>query len=733
MKTRRITENSIVGQPEKLPINQLPTCASVFRAVLHYTKMHMTKSKSEVATIVAEQVKEIYDRSGIPTIQIPGVVMRIKRLIMKIEGLRKYTTDKKASSNFQKQFDSIENIFDICSCKCFTRGIRDRPHCTCPLASKVPLSEWEFWIDQNTRRQMIIGKLDHKVNRKLECRSKRRKLSSTDVCKAGELLDDLLFDNMLDTELDNTIDDNDFEIPSQESVSDENESDTDYHVTYRNTHEYPELCKAMDRCKISNRNACLIANAMLKDLGILTPVNAIDPAKLRRQRKAMRKNAIDCQDLETKELICIGFDGKRDMTVVNKSGIRRSIKEEHYTIVAFPPGNYVDHITPESSKANDVVNEILSCLTHTRSLESLSSVLCDGTVNNTGKYGGIIRKLEESLRRPIQWIICLLHTNELPFRKYISVVGGGQTTGPSSSTCPIMSDLSFDPMNLPISNFTPISGKVVGVTDEIMKNLSFEQLYLLKACLVIQNGLTKSDDRTFFETAMPGFVHNARWLTTANRILRLYMSQTQSSEALGKIVRFILNVYAPSWFYIKQHSSCFDGAKNYYFLTKLCFDLGPEDWNIVKGTLLNNSYFAHPENVLLAGILDKDESIRKFAYQKILHARASNIPGHIRLFDKAGININPTATSFIDMIEWNSDNYASPPLLRNISNDELLNCSFGSLLHIPCHSQLVERTVQQISSTSCKVYGHDARHGMVIQSRRSIAEKPNLNNKLKFL
>ncbi|GBN82106.1 hypothetical protein AVEN_111204-1 [Araneus ventricosus] len=39
---------------------------------------------------------------------------------------------------------------------------------------------------------------------------------------------------------------------------------------------------------------------------------------------------------------------------------------------------------------------------------------CDGTVVNTGVFNGVIHRLELKLQRPIQWIICLLHFNELP-------------------------------------------------------------------------------------------------------------------------------------------------------------------------------------------------------------------------------------------------------------------------------------------------------------------------------
>ena len=67
------------------------------------------------------------------------------------------------------------------------------------------------------------------------------------------------------------------------------------------------------------------------------------------------------------------------------SGVRRSIKEEHYVIVSFPNNNYIDHVVPETGKAADIANKILSVIANTNSASTLQAVVCDGTVNNTGK------------------------------------------------------------------------------------------------------------------------------------------------------------------------------------------------------------------------------------------------------------------------------------------------------------------------------------------------------------
>ena len=42
----------------------------------------------------------------------------------------------------------------------------------------------------------------------------------------------------------------------------------------------------------------------------------------------------------------------------------------------------------------------------------------------TGKYNGAIRSLKELLKKPLQWSICLFHTNELPLRHVFMEIDG---------------------------------------------------------------------------------------------------------------------------------------------------------------------------------------------------------------------------------------------------------------------------------------------------------------------
>ncbi|GBN11797.1 hypothetical protein AVEN_47105-1, partial [Araneus ventricosus] len=53
----------------------------------------------------------------------------------------------------------------------------------------------------------------------------------------------------------------------------------------------------------------------------------------------------------------------------------------------------------------------------------------------------------------------------------------------------------------------------------------------------------------------PGKLSHARWLTCANRLLRLYVSTRDPSEKYKEIARFTIKLYAPMWFYIKCNPS----------------------------------------------------------------------------------------------------------------------------------------------------------------------------------
>ena len=126
-----------------------------------------------------------------------------------------------------------------------------------------------------------------------------------------------------------------------------------------------------------------------------------------------------------------------------------------------------------------------------------------------------------------------------------------------------------------------------------------------------------------------------------------------------------------------------------------------------------NGYYAHPENILLAMVHDKNKDIRELGLRRVLKARkieAEHGKG-VRLFKIPKINFD--ATAYYDLIDWQNILITSPPLLFDVNDGDIKRTitqrtSFTlpvELTTIPCHTQAVERTIKLVTTASNKECG----------------------------
>ena len=240
----------------------------------------------------------------------------------------------------------------------------------------------------------------------------------------------------------------------------------------------------------------------------------------------------------------------------------------------------------------------------------------------------MIRKVEETLGRPLQWSICQLHLNELPFRHLFEHIDG-KTTGPSSYRSPIghaIMEKDSEFRMKPVVQFEKIKGMLNQLPPEVVDNFTSDQKYFYEICLAVRQGSVP----TSLSARNPGKLCEARWLTKANRIMRLYVSTMNPSDSLNRyrsriaseksvsffifsflhtrLARIIMYVYAPSWFFIKSHPRLVDAAKNFFQLIKLSAVLRQDEKKIFQKIMQINCFSAHPESILIAMITDDDPS-----------------------------------------------------------------------------------------------------------------------------
>ena len=122
---------------------------------------------------------------------------------------------------------------------------------------------------------------------------------------------------------------------------------------------------------------------------------------------------------------------------VDKKYHIKKVVEEHVNIISEPGSLYFSHVVPNDGTSNAITQAIFDNLEEKNvDLAEIKVIGCDGTNVNTYLARGVIRRLEVSVQRPLQWLVCLLHSNELPLR-HLFLHLDGATTGPLGFYGPI--------------------------------------------------------------------------------------------------------------------------------------------------------------------------------------------------------------------------------------------------------------------------------------------------------
>lgn len=215
-----------------------------------------------------------------------------------------------------------------------------------------------------------------------------------------------------------------------------------------------------DRYGTSDRESAAIVSAAFQDLGVINNDDkslVVDRHKLRRARQKTRRKVLNPK---ISTFVGLFFDGRKDQTLVqtNVNGKTKNVKklEEHITLINEPGSNFMGHIAISlAGTAANITNKILNFIDKNKIVtKDWCAIGCDGTNCNTGWKSGIIRCIELKLKKQMQWIVCLLHANELPFR-HLFIYLDGKTSGPNAFTGPIGKNLKQS-MSLEVVKFKTI-------------------------------------------------------------------------------------------------------------------------------------------------------------------------------------------------------------------------------------------------------------------------------------
>lgn len=755
--TRQFIACPIIGVPKELSGLSLPTYEDMLLCCLDekYKRslLFSPNNKRElgflaIANSVGTQIIEIYNKATIPTVTHTRVVQMIQSYYNSYIALKKsYNRDCEKDVYKKKIKVFVHNaktkLFDIAACKCnITLSCTCGTVCkgSCPLSvacqcekvKKIPDIELKFMHDQRTTRMMAIGSLDVQETSKLRKREERREQLLSQESP-------ITFDPSIPGTSKSAISGCSYEKDNSQKTLSDADCDVGFLLPSSTAQMRSKLTTTSllsDRFGVSDRATAAIATGVLHDLGMISDENmakVIDRNKIRREKEKIRK-AITEEDNQMKEVNAIYFDGRKDKTIaqenIGSKMYRRTIKEEHVSMIGEPGGKYIGHVTPKKGTGNEIADSIYEYLESKGfDMSAVEAIGCDGTATNTGWRNGVVHNIELKCRRPLQWFICLLHFNELPYRHLFEHLDG-TTTGPASFSGPIGKRLPGCE-KLPVVDFEPIQlEEVIDITES---NLSKDQQYLLDIVRAVNTGICNPD----LAAKDPGPISHSRWLTCANRVLRLYVSQSSPTFELKTLANYIVKTYAPVWFDIKKNWTVKDGPKHILKVVKTTRYLPDNIKKIIDPVIQRNAFFCHPENMMLAMIMDKSPSIRELGYRRILKSRNEpSAEGYVRDFIMPSINFS--ANDYTELIDWSVCKLTPPPLLSRMPTEHIASLLKDkalpefNYLKFPCHTQAVERCVKLVTESAEKVCGHENRDGYIRATLKSRQLMPTFNFKSQF-
>jgi len=738
-KTRQLMNCPIFGSPSELSTNMLPTKYDVMRDYLlqkHTLKINPTAKEptfSEIAEVVTKRIENLWCKASLPVISHQKILEKMRLCHDRYRNILKPYKSRHQDPKYQAKIDEYiaetkAQLFDISTCKCL-----DIDFCKCQKDRKVPLAERHFLVNQRTSRTMMIGRVDVKMTKSIRKKA-ARKMKNLDRSSSDKKTNNFKISQQSHTTSESEISDEE-----QSVVFDKEPPKLDKQNNIAGDSQMPanlaSLARECDRRGVSDRCAAALATAVLQDVGMIKDNDysmVIDRSKVRRERIKIRKQL---QTSAVKEVSGLYFDGRKDKTRIQVRKGRKYypkiVSEEHISLVCEPNSQYLGHTTPESGSSKSIQTSIANFLKINQiQSNNLVAIGCDGTAVNTGPLGGVICLLERQLGRPVHWFVCMLHGNELPLRHLMQNIDG-VTHGPQAFSGVIGKALVNCELQ-EIVHYSSIPLQNCPNMDEI--ELSTDQQYLYNICKAVASGSCNPD----LALQKPGPLCHSRWLTTANRLLRLYVSSEHPSNNLVQLATFVMKVYAPVWFNIKTKPACTEGSKHLWKLVNFSRYLDKPLRDIVDTVIQRNAFFGHAENILIAMLSDERTNIRELAYRRILAARSEKkLSSRVREFRIPPINFE--AKDYTELVEWQQIDRYEPPLTKHISDEEIVACikshdatQVHELEKFPCHTQATERCVRLVTEASASVCGQSSRDGFIRAGILSRGIMKTFNTKSEF-
>ena len=154
VKTRKKSSNSAFAVLTPFSPAVIPSKTYVVRHMQFFRQEQTTKRNvklpaKECQRIASNDLQNIWASFSFPTISYEGICLKVERLMESASKLNKLPFKRRTNESFLECLTTYEEMFDICSCRCYGNGIA-RADCRCDL--RILLFEWNAFVDQKLRK-----------------------------------------------------------------------------------------------------------------------------------------------------------------------------------------------------------------------------------------------------------------------------------------------------------------------------------------------------------------------------------------------------------------------------------------------------------------------------------------------------------------------------------------------------------------------------------------------------
>uniref|UniRef100_A0A2S2PCY9 Uncharacterized protein n=1 Tax=Schizaphis graminum TaxID=13262 RepID=A0A2S2PCY9_SCHGA len=543
----------IGGTLESITGSKLPSKKQMLHRFFHLHK-YEKKSIQSSATITTREISAFWEKAKIPTQKECHVIEKIKKIHCKWQSIKKSASRRtskqlEAESVFVSDFD---NLFDIAHKDALTLiSIKE---------------DKEFLLAQREKgRRGSMGPIDTKLSKKEERTKQRQLQNELKIKKETERLkkDEQML-NVNDNNIDcddsqcSSSDNDELYVPSSKRLK-KNNSPTKVNTLFNSTIVTSRVASALDRTKVSDRNAMYVLSATLQSLGHNIQNFTLNRESIRQARREYREKIAD--EIKTSFVttipLTVHWDGKLLPDLTSKD------KVDRLAVIVSGDGIMkllgVPKIPNGTGEAQ--ATAVFELLEEWNLIERIHFMSFDTTASNSGVKAGACVLLEKKIKRDLLSLACRHHILELIIESVFNALMGA-SSGPNIKIfqrfAEKWNEIDVEKYESGIiedavaSKLNPQKYVLVKYINDQLATFQPRDDYkeLLQLSLIFLGDETAKD----FKIRRPGALHRARWMAKLIYSLKIFLFRSQFKltarelSALEAFNVFVIQVYIKYWY-----------------------------------------------------------------------------------------------------------------------------------------------------------------------------------------